>query len=83
MTTELQDQPNEFSVTVRQDDIPFSMNYEIKMMNSRFIYESWIIENLGYHAIYEQRYVSYENAAYFTFFLRSEDDAIAFKLRWA
>ena len=45
--------------------------------------QEWIKENLGYTADHEESYTMIENKVYIRFIFYTEEDATAFKLRWA
>lgn len=44
--------------------------------------QGWIEENLGYTAEHEQSYTMLENKVYIRFVFETDEDVIAFKLRW-
>ena len=45
-------------------------------------YQTWITDNFGYEARYEHSYTMIEGKVYFVFEFKTEEDAMAFKLRW-
>lgn len=56
---------------------------EIKRIQD--VYDTWIIENLGYRIVPNQNLnaVSFDNCSIeFTYVFKCEEDVVAFKLRW-